>query len=265
MPASAPAITVQHLPYVDRLGRRAVEDIDLVVIHCTELPDMAMAREYGERILYPEAGTGAAGHWYVDRDGSITEYVPAERIAHHVRGWNPRSVGIELVNAGRYPHWYDSRHQAMTEPYPQIQVDALVALLRHLGDALPGLLGSASRVAVIHPGDLQPLAERLAADVDVEVLSIVVPDAEAAKTVEVLQQCWHALAAAGFTRNDVIIGMGGGTATDLAGFVAATWLRGVDFISIPTTVLAMVDLILLTRDLSFSCTSRIEGSDCIVT
>lgn len=108
-------------------------------------------------------------------------------------------------------------------------------------DALPGLLGSASRVAVIHPGDLQPLAERLAADVDVEVLSIVVPDAEAAKTVEVLQQCWHALAAAGFTRNDVIIGMGGGTATDLAGFVAATWLRGVDFISIPTTVLAMVD------------------------
>jgi len=139
MPASAPAITVQHLPYVDRLGRRAVEDIDLVVIHCTELPDMATAREYGERILYPEAGTGAAGHWYVDRDGSITEYVPAERIAHHVRGWNPRSVGIELVNAGRYPHWYDSRHQAMTEPYPQIQVDALVALLRHLGDALPGL------------------------------------------------------------------------------------------------------------------------------
>ena len=139
MPASAPAITLQHLPYVDRLGRRAVEDVDLVVIHCTELPDMAMAREYGERILYPEAGTGAAGHWYVDRDGAITEYVPAERIAHHVRGWNPRSVGIELVNVGRYPHWYDSGHQAMTQPYPAVQIDALLALLRHLGDTLPGL------------------------------------------------------------------------------------------------------------------------------
>ena len=139
MPASPPAIKLQHLPYVGRLERRAVEDIDLVVIHCTELPDMAMAREYGERILYPEAGTGAAGHWYVDRDGAITEYVPADRVAHHVRGWNPRSVGIELVNTGRYPHWYDSRHQAMTEPYPDAQVDALVALLLHLADALPGL------------------------------------------------------------------------------------------------------------------------------
>ena len=132
-------ITLQHLPYVDRLAPRAVQDIDLVVIHCTELPDMAMAREYGERILYPEAGTGAAGHWYVDRDGAITEYVPAGRIAHHVRGWNPRSVGIELVNIGRYPHWYDSGHQAMTAPYPAAQIDALLVLLRHLGDVLPGL------------------------------------------------------------------------------------------------------------------------------
>lgn len=115
----------------------------------------------------------------------------------------------------------------------------------HIGagvrSVLPGLLGSATRVAVIHPGDLQPLTERLAADVGVDVLPIVVPDAEAAKTVEVLQQCWYSLAAAGFTRDDVIIGLGGGTATDLAGFVAATWLRGVDFISIPTTVLGMVD------------------------
>lgn len=135
----APDISIQHLPYVDRLGQREPASIDLVVIHCTELPDMAMAREYGERILYPEAGTGAAGHWYVDRDGSITEYVPAARIAHHVRGWNPRSVGIELVNTGRFPNWYDSRHQAMTEPYPPVQVEALVHLLRHLCTELPGL------------------------------------------------------------------------------------------------------------------------------
>lgn len=139
MSKDAPDITLQHLPYVERLGRRAPGDVDLVVIHCTELPDMAMAREYGERVLYPEAGTGAAGHWYVDRDGTITEYVPAERVAHHVRGWNPRSVGIELVNIGRFPHWYDSGHQAMEAPYPQAQVDALVRLLEHLAATLPGL------------------------------------------------------------------------------------------------------------------------------
>lgn len=134
-----PAIQIEHLPYVARLQARDIADIDLVVIHCTELPDMAMAREYGERVLYPQAGTGAAGHWYVDRDGSLHEYVPAGRMAHHVRGWNPRSVGIELVNTGRYPHWYDSRHQAMTEPYPDAQVDALLGLLAHLRAALPGL------------------------------------------------------------------------------------------------------------------------------
>src|SRR5690554_2610225 len=139
MSKDTPPITLQHLPYVERLGQRAPGDIDLVVIHCTELPDMAMAREYGERILYPEAGTGAAGHWYIDRDGAITEYVSAERIVHHVRGWNPRSVGIELVNTGRFPDWYDSRHQAMTEPYPPEQVQALVGLLRHLCIELPGL------------------------------------------------------------------------------------------------------------------------------
>lgn len=139
MSATAPDIILQHLPYVGRLERRDVDNIDLVVIHCTELPDMAMAREYGERILYPADGTGAAGHWYVDRDGTVVEYVPADRVAHHVRGCNPRSVGIELVNTGRYPHWYDSRHQAMTEPYPQAQVEALMGLLQHLAATLPRL------------------------------------------------------------------------------------------------------------------------------
>ena len=139
MSTAPPAIRIDHLPYVGRLRNRDLADIDLVVIHCTELPDMAMAREYGERVLYPDAGTGAAGHWYVDRDGSLCEYVPADRMAHHVRGWNPRSVGIELVNTGRYPHWYDSAHQAMTEPYTAAQIDALLALLAHLRATLPGL------------------------------------------------------------------------------------------------------------------------------
>src|SRR5690606_13975066 len=77
----APDISIQHLPYVDRLGQREPASIDLVMIHCIELPDMAMAREYGERFLYPEAGTGAAGHWSVDRDGPITAHVPAAALA----------------------------------------------------------------------------------------------------------------------------------------------------------------------------------------
>ncbi|MDR1808014.1 MAG: 3-dehydroquinate synthase [Propionibacteriaceae bacterium] len=70
---------------------------------------------------------------------------------------------------------------------------------------------------------------------------IPVPDAEAAKTPAVLAACWEALADAGLTRDDVVVGVGGGATTDLAGFVAATYLRGVAYVALPTTVLAMAD------------------------
>ncbi|KRG44098.1 N-acetylmuramoyl-L-alanine amidase [Stenotrophomonas pictorum JCM 9942] len=134
----APAIVSAPLAYESVLARRALSDVDLVVIHCTELPDLVMAREYGERVLY-ENGSGNSGHFYIDRDGSIVQYVALERVAHHVRGMNPRSVGIELVNTGRYPHWFDSRHQAMEEPYTPAQIQALIALLHWLSTALPSL------------------------------------------------------------------------------------------------------------------------------
>ena len=131
--------SAQPLPYAEQLARRAPDTIDTVVIHCTELPDLATAREYGERVLY-DSGTGNSGHYYIDRDGSSFEYVPVERVAHHTRGWNARSIGIELVNSGRFPNWRDSRHQAMDEPYPDAQVAALVALLHALQSRLPSLV-----------------------------------------------------------------------------------------------------------------------------
>ena len=133
-----PAIHLQPLPYVDALAARDAAAIDTVVLHCTELPDLATARDYGERVHYA-SGTGNSGHYYIDRDGTIVEYVPVARIAHHTRGWNPRSVGIELVNSGRFPDWLDSRHQAMDEPYTEAQLLALVALLHDLRARLPGL------------------------------------------------------------------------------------------------------------------------------
>src|SRR5690606_9227069 len=138
-PPGDPPIRIDHLPYASRLQARALQDVELVVIHCTELPDLAMARSYGERVRYPGSGTGDSGHWYVDRDGAIVEYVPANRVAHHVRGHNERSVGIELVNRGRYPHWFAAGHQAMDEPYTEAQVAALLALLARLRAQLPAL------------------------------------------------------------------------------------------------------------------------------
>ncbi|MFX4273191.1 3-dehydroquinate synthase [Propionibacteriaceae bacterium Y1685] len=106
---------------------------------------------------------------------------------------------------------------------------------------LAQLVGAADRVAVIHPAAMALRVPELCADLDAEVLAIEVPDGESAKSATVLTQCWDRLGAAGFTRSDLVIGFGGGAATDLAGFVAATWLRGVGLITVPTTVLGMVD------------------------
>lgn len=127
------------LSYVERLAERQVTDIDLIVIHCTELPDLGMAREFGERIRHEASRTGNSGHYYIDRDGSVLRFVDDLRVAHHTFGFNPRSIGIELVNLGRYPNWSDSRHQTMTEPYPEVQIDALLRLLAMLRTTCPKL------------------------------------------------------------------------------------------------------------------------------
>lgn len=101
-------------------------------------------------------------------------------------------------------------------------------------------LSVGSRIALIHPASVNHLAARVRELVG-EVVDIEVPDAEAAKTPQVLVSCWDRLAAAGMGRGDTVIGLGGGATTDLAGFVAATWMRGVGVIQVPTTVLAMAD------------------------
>jgi N-acetylmuramoyl-L-alanine amidase len=134
-----PPILVDPLPYAGNLQARSLDGIDLVVMHCTELPDLATARRFGEQIHYDASQTGNSGHFYIDRDGAIHQYVPLDRVAHHTRGYNGRAIGIELVNTGRHPDWLDSRHQAMDEPYTGAQVDALLGLLRHLQLEVPTL------------------------------------------------------------------------------------------------------------------------------
>jgi 3-dehydroquinate synthase len=110
---------------------------------------------------------------------------------------------------------------------------------------LPALLGpGVERVLVIHPRALRAKGEVVRADLAARGFSVFaaeVPDAEEAKSAQVAQRLWAVLGQSGFTRSDAVVGVGGGTVTDLAGFVAATWLRGVTVIQIPTTLLAMVD------------------------
>ena len=131
-------VTLSPLPYERLLEERPRSAIDLVVIHCTELPDLQTARRFGEEVRY-DSGTGNSGHYYIDRDGSVHRYVDVERIAHHVRGYNPRSIGIELVNIGRYPDWLAVARQSMKEPYTEAQIVALLGLLESLRRELPSL------------------------------------------------------------------------------------------------------------------------------
>jgi N-acetylmuramoyl-L-alanine amidase len=132
-------VVQRPLSYAERLESRDPAGITRIVIHATELPDLETAREYGERIHYPETQTGNSGHFYIDRDGRVEQWVPLERIAHHVRGHNADTVGIELVHRGRWPDWHASGSQHWADSYPDAQIDALVALLHRLKARLPAL------------------------------------------------------------------------------------------------------------------------------
>lgn len=109
---------------------------------------------------------------------------------------------------------------------------------------LAPLVANTARVAVIASSALAQAANAVgqaAAASGARVTRVQVPVGEAAKTPAVLNDCWSALAKAGFTRSDLVIGVGGGATTDLAGFVASSYLRGLDWVAVPTSVLGMVD------------------------
>jgi len=111
--------------------------------------------------------------------------------------------------------------------------------------SLPDLVGKrAQTVAVIHPAGLGAIARpacRVLTDAGFSVAATEIPDGEAAKDVAVVARLWSWLADSRVTRSDCVVGIGGGAATDLAGFAAATWLRGVPVVLVPTTLLGMVD------------------------
>jgi 3-dehydroquinate synthase len=110
---------------------------------------------------------------------------------------------------------------------------------------LPSLIGPAARtVVVIHPEGLDEIARPVCGAIAAGGYMVhgeQVPPGETAKEITVAAALWSRLAAHRLTRSDVIVGVGGGATTDLAGFVAATWLRGVRLVLVPTTLLAMAD------------------------
>jgi 3-dehydroquinate synthase len=112
-----------------------------------------------------------------------------------------------------------------------------------LGRVAEGFGPGVKKVLIVHPPTLGQAAASLRESLldRYEVLLAEIPDAEAGKRIEVASFCWQVLGQADFTRTDAVVGFGGGAVTDLAGFVAATWLRGVTLVQVPTTLLGMVD------------------------
>ncbi|MFL6135881.1 MAG: iron-containing alcohol dehydrogenase, partial [Nocardioidaceae bacterium] len=129
-------------------------------------------------------------------------------------------------------------HVAGASPYDVVIGTGL------LGE-LPAMLGEGvRRVAVIHPRALNATGEAIREDLarqGFEAHGIEIPDGEEAKLAPVASFCWQVLGQTGFTRSDAVVTVGGGSTTDMGGFVAATWLRGVKVVHLPTTLLAMVD------------------------
>lgn len=116
-------------------------------------------------------------------------------------------------------------------------------LTRRLAEAIADL--DCQRIAIVHQPPLSHAADHLAGVLE-EQAGLVphllpVPDAEAGKELHVLGHLWDHMGARGFGRRDVVVGLGGGATTDLAGFLAATWMRGIRVIQVPTSLLAMVD------------------------
>ena len=112
-----------------------------------------------------------------------------------------------------------------------------------LGDLVEAMKGIA-KIAIIHPPTLVETAEVLRealAEAGADAHRVEIPDAEDGKDLPVAGFCWDVLGKIGVGRQDAVIGLGGGAVTDLAGFVASTWMRGVKLVNVPTTLLGMVD------------------------
>jgi 3-dehydroquinate synthase len=128
----------------------------------------------------------------------------------------------------------------MSEVKVSAERDYTVELSNSWRDSLTENVQGRARVALIVS---EPLASRIQGlDLgSAEVFSFAIPDGEAGKSSSTLIKIWDWLGAAGFTRSDLIVGIGGGAVTDFAGFAAASWLRGLDWIAVPTTVVGAVD------------------------
>jgi 3-dehydroquinate synthase len=131
-------------------------------------------------------------------------------------------------------------HVATDKPYEVVVGRNLQA------EIVQSIPNTVNRLCIIYAPIMKNYAEQLASEVSVlhpEMFCnfVAAPDSESAKSFDFVESTWNVLGDLKFTRSDLIISIGGGATTDVAGFIAATWLRGIEVIHVPTTLLGMVD------------------------
>ncbi|MGM9538728.1 MAG: iron-containing alcohol dehydrogenase, partial [Candidatus Onthomonas sp.] len=135
----------------------------------------------------------------------------------------------------------------LTVALPGREYEILIqsGILDQAGDRCRRVLPKTTRVLLVTDSNVAPLygerTERSLTAAGFQVETLVIPAGEPSKCVAQLERIWNQAMAFGLTRTDAVVALGGGVVGDLAGFAAATILRGIPFVQIPTTLLAQVD------------------------
>lgn len=203
-------LDVPHAELLRRTARRTHRPL------LADDPDASLRRLAAERgPLYERVATVTVS----------SDSRPVSRVIEEVLSMMERAEGVVPV-AGAHPY------------------EVVIGRDLGAGPALRALREDTTRALVIHPASVAGRATALARalrESGVETILLEHADAEAGKTLSVAASGWAAAGEAHLGRHDAVIGVGGGATTDLAGFVAATWLRGIDVVQVPTTLLGMVD------------------------
>lgn len=212
--------------YIDRGGK-------VVYLQADPQEAMERARRGGNR---PMLAGDADARWrslYEQRD---PVFKAVANMHVHTRGSSPQHAARKVMDMVM-EHDVHVTGTSITPYDVRIGVGTSNHLAEVLGD-------KPVRIALIHTSPVQRHSDRARAllrQAGYQVSDVLIPDAEAGKTIEVANGIWQRLGDEGFTRSDAVVGLGGGAATDLAGFVAATWMRGIRYVNCPTSLLAMVD------------------------
>lgn len=215
----------------EALQRYVQEGGMIVLLDADPQEAIARAARSGDR---PLLKNGAEERWRNLAQTRLPVYRDLATFVIQTKGFSPMGVA-NSIESQLYEHVV---HVGGANPYD-------VTIGNEVLDMLPDSLGEGvHKVALIHTQPVKMHSDRalsLLNEAGYKVTDITIPDAEEGKTIDVMSSIWQTLGEQGFTRSDAIVGLGGGAATDVAGFAAATWMRGIRYVNCPTSLLAMVD------------------------